>query len=251
MLNKSDRLSLLASKKSKTECCITLRCARPLPCRSRSSRRSEIDIRHLQRGNDIVNSFRGADRRLRRAEALSARICLHRQNSSFQPALAVTLCRGDKRLAPSVMMSPPSCHLKSSDRPVVGVKASPVFNTRVAKHPGANQPPPANPRSPLDAGHGPMSSIRACTCPNLSTKRCERLPSKSAAKSMISSCKGSILRSGSAVIHGLTISGSEREGWRTLEPAWDWRWVGFDSQSSGQQSLTPLNGTYTFFRAVM
>ena len=73
--------------------------------------------------------------------------------------------------------------------------------------PGANQPPPANPRSPLDAGHGPMSSIRACTCPNLSTKRCERPPSKSAAKSMISSCKGSILRSGSAVIHRLTISG--------------------------------------------
>jgi hypothetical protein len=57
-----------------------------------------------------------------------------------------------------------------------------------------------------------MSSIRACTCPNLSTKRCERPPSKSAAKSMTSSCKGSILRSGSAVIHRLTISGrAERD----------------------------------------
>ena len=72
--------------------------------------------------------------------------------------------------------------------------------------------PLANPRSPLDAGHGQMSSIRACTCPNLSTKRCERPLSKSAAKSMISSCKGSILRSGSAVIHRLTISGlAERD----------------------------------------
>jgi len=78
--------------------------------------------------------------------------------------------------------------------------------------PGANQSPPANPRSPLDAGHGQTSSIRACTCPNLSTKRCERPPSKNVAKSMISSCKGSILRSGSAVIHRLTISGrAERD----------------------------------------
>ena len=78
--------------------------------------------------------------------------------------------------------------------------------------PGATQPPPANPRSPLDAGHGQMSSIRACICPNLSTKPCERLPSKSAAKSMTSSCKGSILRFGSAVIHRLTISGrAERD----------------------------------------
>src|SRR5262249_50428320 len=38
-------------------------------------------------------------------------------------------------------------------------------------------------------------------------KRCERPPSKSAAKSMISSCKGLTLRSESAAIHWLTILG--------------------------------------------
>ena len=93
-----------------------------------------------------------------------------------------------------------------------GSRRKPLGDQRWPGTPGANQSPPANPRSPLDAGHGQMSSIRACTCPNLSMKRCERLPSKNVAKSMISSCKGSILRSGSAVIHRLTISGrAERD----------------------------------------
>ena len=86
--------------------------------------------------------------------------------------------------------------------------------------PGPRQLLPACPRSPPAASQGQMSSIQACTCPNLSTKRCERPPSKSAAKSMISSCKGSILRSGSAVIHRLTISGrAERDEGTSKNPS--------------------------------
>jgi hypothetical protein len=38
----------------------------------------------------------------------------------------------DVRLAPSVVMSPRAGHLKSSARPVVGMTASPVLNTRAA-----------------------------------------------------------------------------------------------------------------------
>src|SRR6266498_4740435 len=89
---------------------------------------------------------------------------------------------------------------------------SPYRGLKWPSAPGPRQLLPACPRSPPAASQGQMSSIRACTCPNLSMKRCERPPSKNVAKSMISSCKGSILRSGSAVIHRLTISGrAERD----------------------------------------
>jgi len=83
----------------------------------------------------------------------------------------------------------------------------PVGGLEWPSAPGPSQLPPACPRSPPAVSQGQMSSIQACTCPNLSTKRCERPPSKSAAKSMISSCKGLTLRSESAAIHRLTILG--------------------------------------------
>ena len=103
----------------------------------KSSRNALRNANILVRDGVCSSSEEGLDMRCSSIIAASLSDRKQAPNAKFVGGCSVAaifryFVRGDARLAPSVVMSPRAGHLKSSARPVEGMTASPVLNTRAA-----------------------------------------------------------------------------------------------------------------------